>query len=409
MKLITKTFLVSLLIFMVFAGAAFASTVDRYLADGRKLVLEAEQANKDNRPDKRDVLFKDAIKTYTRLLKEYPKSVEAAQAQLEIAKVQEKLGMMGIGKAKSRHETEALQSYTRIRMQYGQSRQKLEAKFGSDASHVQQIVNEANNRHDALAKNLDKISSKKPLYKIMDFLVDLTGRRPWLSYWLAIIIITVIVKILITPLTKAQFKGMREMQRIQPLIKEIQEKYKGNQRELGEKVMALYKEHGINPFASCLPLLIQLPIMLLLYNMIRLYEFQFQNGYFLWIGSPLSKIFPWVAANLSQPDIPLVVLYTISMIISMRLSNVDPTQAQQQKIMSLYMPILFAFLFKSFPSAFLLYWLVFNILTTSQQYFIIHGHVEPVIATEPSTSKIVEEKPQTKPSGARSRSRRRRR
>ena len=104
-------------------------------------------------------------------------------------------------------------------------------------------------------KRLDKVPDD-----VGEALELLTGKKPGFSYWFAIIMLTVIIKLATTPLTKAQFKSMKEMQVIAPLIKEIQAKHKGDQKVIGEKTMELYKEHKINPFASCLPLLVQMPI-----------------------------------------------------------------------------------------------------------------------------------------------------
>jgi YidC/Oxa1 family membrane protein insertase len=233
------------------------------------------------------------------------------------------------------------------------------------------------------------------LYQVIDTLVKLTGSKPAFSYWFAIILITIVVKLLLTPLTKAQFKAMKEMQKVAPLVKEIQEKYKGDQQTIGQKTMDLYKEHHINPFASCLPLLIQMPILLMLYQTIRMYQFQFEKGAFFWIGSALSHFKSvtvpvgtagqvWVTArNLAEPDLILVLLYLVSMYVSTKLSNVDPTQAEQQKMMAILMPVMFAFLFAGFPSAFLLYWLVFNVIQTTQQYLILSKHGEPLPVPAP--------------------------
>lgn len=252
-----------------------------------------------------------------------------------------------------------------------------------------------------VADELDARNSRYKLfgvnfYKIIDTLVKLTGSVPAFSYWFAVVLITIIVKLLLTPLTKAQFKAMKEMQKVAPLVKEIQAKHKGDQQTIGSKTMELYKEHHINPFASCLPLLIQMPILLMLYQVIRMYQFQFEKGMFLWIGSALSHMTSvtmpiggggqvWVTArNLAEPDLVLVLLYAVSMYISTKLSNVDPTQAEQQKMMAILMPIMFAVLFAGFQSAFLLYWLVFNVIQTVQQYLILYKHNEPVPATGPA-------------------------
>lgn len=360
---------------------------EQMFAEGKKLMMQADQADKANKPTERDELYDRAVKQLRKaaggggLFSSQARltPVDAASARLMVAEAYEKSGITE--KEQSESLNKAILEYKAIEAAYNDPPDKLRSKYGSDTQAIQAVYAQAQNKHEELTQEIDRRNASHPLYQLIDFFVAITGRRPAVSYWLAIVIITVIVKILITPLTKAQFKGMREMQRIQPLVKNLQEKYKENQKELGEKIMALYKEHGINPFASCLPLLVQLPILWFLYYMIRLYEFQFARGTFLWISPELGDKFGWVASNLAQPDIPLVVLYTISMIISMRLSNVDPTQAQQQKMMSIYMPILFAFLFRTFPSAFLLYWLVFNILTTVQQYYIIHGGQEPLTAT----------------------------
>ena len=296
----------------------------------------------------------------------------------------------------------------------GRTLQDLAEDYGAkEARNIRELVAQAQAYEEHAGQKIDGQNSGKILYKIMDTLVAVTGRISWFSYWFGIILLTVIVKILITPLTKAQFKSMREMQRLQPLIKEVQEKYKGDQRIMGEKVMELYKEHGVNPLAGCLPILIQMPILILVYTMIRYYEQQFAGGTFLWIGwKPLEHLFSiplmgrpvWLtAANLAQPDLILLVLYTISMVISQRISIVDPTQAEQQKMMSIIMPIMFFFFIGYLPSAFVLYWLTFNILQTWQQYHIIHG-AQPIEAPAAPAAETSEQMP--RPSSRRRRRRR---
>ena len=275
---------------------------------------------------------------------------------------------------------------------------ELQADFGrTDGRIINDVVQRANAYYRLVGRRMDETNRGNVLYKMIDALVALTGRKPAFSYWFAIILLTVIVKILITPLTKAQFKSMKEMQRLQPLVKELQEKYKNNKQELCVKTMALYKEHGVNPLAGCLPLLIQMPILIVVYTAIRYYEIRFATGTFLWIGFgpvvhkfsiPLMGRPVWVtAADLSQPDLILLVLYTISMIVSQRLTIVDPTQAEQQRLMSIMMPVMFFLIIGYLPSAFMLYWLTFNILQTWQQYHVIHGGraaVQPAEVTPPA-------------------------
>lgn len=284
--------------------------------------------------------------------KKAPDSLYAAKANLRIAIIQQY----------SFRDNKSIQA--------AQNGYKTIAKDYRDTD----IGKDAELRMMALEKTNDKINSSSTMYKILDWTVGLTGKNPAYSYALALLIITVIFKLVTTPLSTMQFKSMREMQRIQPMIKELQVKYKDDQKVLGEKTMQLYKDQGVNPFASCLPILVQMPVLMLLYKMVKLYEYQFSFGKFLWIGSSLVDKFPGILAkNLAHQDIPLLVLYTVSMYISQKLTPVDPTQAEQQKIMAYTMPLMFGVMMYwwAMPSAFMLYWLFFNIVSTLHQYHVL--------------------------------------
>jgi YidC/Oxa1 family membrane protein insertase len=212
------------------------------------------------------------------------------------------------------------------------------------------------------------------LYRVMDFMVNLTGRQTW-SYWLAILLISVLVKLALTPLSNKQYRSMKEMQKLQPYIKELQAKHKNDKEVLGKKTMELYKEHGINPMAGCTPLVFQLPIMYTLYYTIRLYQYQFSHGTFLWIGSPLSHMFPqYLGINLGQPDIPILLLYAASMYFTQKMTvtpTMDAQQAETQKMMAIMTPFMTTYFFLTYhlSSAFILYYLIFNILSTAQQKY----------------------------------------
>ena len=212
------------------------------------------------------------------------------------------------------------------------------------------------------------------LYRIMDYLVALTGRQPW-SYFLAILIVSVLVKLALTPLSNKQYASMKEMQKLQPYMAELQAKHKNDKELLGRKMMELYKEHSINPAAGCITMLPTIPIMYLLYYMIRLYQYQFSHGTFLWIGSGLSHMFPGILGiNLGQPDWPLLLLYAGSMYVTQRMTiqpSMDPQQAETQKMMTIMTPFMTTYFFYQYhlPSAFVLYYLIFNILSTSQQKY----------------------------------------
>jgi YidC/Oxa1 family membrane protein insertase len=207
-------------------------------------------------------------------------------------------------------------------------------------------------------------------YAVMDGLVKLTGGTAS-SYWLAIVLISVIVKLAVWPLSNKQYKSLKEMQKLQPHIKEVQAKYKNDKEMQGKKVMELYREHGINPMGGCGPMLVQIPIWYALVYTIRVYEYQFQHGSFIWIGSPLSHLYPqFFAVDLSQPDIPMLAIYALSMYVQMRMTvPADPQQAEQQRMMAVWSPLLMAYFFvqNKWPSAFLLYYLVFNLLSMLQQ------------------------------------------
>ena len=223
------------------------------------------------------------------------------------------------------------------------------------------------------------------LYKVMDFLVALTGRQTW-SYWLAILLVSILVKLALTPLSNKQYGSMKEMQKLQPSIQELQAKHKNDKELLGRKMMELYKEHGVNPAAGCAPLIVQLPILYMLYYMIRLYQYQFSHGTFLWIGSGLAHLFPNILAiNLGQPDWPLLIMYAGSMYITQRMTitpAMDPQQAETQKMMTIMTPFMTTYFFYQYhlPSAFVLYYLIFNVLSTAQQKYYLRkraGDIPP--------------------------------
>lgn len=200
------------------------------------------------------------------------------------------------------------------------------------------------------------------------------------SYGIAIILLTVFVKIILYPLSHYQFKSMMEMQKLQPHLKKIQEKYKKNPQEMQRRIMDLYREHKINPLSGCLPILVQMPILIILYQSVMSIKTQFINSSLLWAQSTNFRVvlftdtqFLWMP-SLLIPDFPLLLLYALSMYISQKLTIIptaDKAQLEQQKMMAWMMPILFTVMFRSFPAAFILYWLTFNILSTAQQIFVM--------------------------------------
>jgi YidC/Oxa1 family membrane protein insertase len=178
------------------------------------------------------------------------------------------------------------------------------------------------------------------------------------NYGVAIIILTILIKIVLWPLGTISYKSMNEMKKIQPLIEALKEKYKNDQAKLGQETMALYRAHKVNPLGGCLPILIQIPVFIGLYNTL-LYAIELrQSPFFFWIQD-LSAKDPYYIT-------PIVMGATQFIQQKMTPTVGDPTQA---KIM-LMMPIVFTFIFLNFPSGLVIYWLINNILSIGQQVYI---------------------------------------
>jgi len=178
------------------------------------------------------------------------------------------------------------------------------------------------------------------------------------NYGIAIILLTAVVRVVFTPLTYKSFKSMKDIQKLQPEIQKLQKKYKDDRAELNKALMELYKTHKVNPLGGCLPMLLQLPVFIGLYNLLASTIELRQTPFFLWIKD----------LSVKDPYYVLPIIMGITMLIQQKMtpSTMDPTQA---KVM-LIMPVIFTFFFLNFPSGLVLYWLVNNLLTIGQQYVI---------------------------------------
>lgn len=176
------------------------------------------------------------------------------------------------------------------------------------------------------------------------------------NYGVAIIFLTMLVRVAFIPLTFKSFKSMKDIQKLQPEIQKLQKKFKDNRVELNKAMMELYKTHKVNPLGGCLPMVLQLPVFIGLYNLLANTIELRQTPFFLWITD----------LSIKDPYYVLPIVMGITMLIQQKMtpSTVDPTQA---KIM-LIMPVMFTFFFLNFPSGLVLYWLVNNVLTIGQQY-----------------------------------------
>ncbi len=256
----------------------------------------------------------------------------------------------------------------------------------------------------ALERRIDSRNSRIYNYKIIDSMIKLTGSNPYFSYWFALLCVAVIAKGVTLPLTLKSTKSQREMAKIQPLIKKLQDEYKDDKATLNTKMMEVYKEHNINPLAGCFPMLIQLPFFIWVYTSIRYYEFHFAHGYFFWIHPSIGGHFKgMLGGNLSEFDIILTLIYAASNIVTMRMTpSPDPQQAQQQKQMSVMMTLmmLYMFLIYKWSSAFTLYWIMTNVIGAWQSYVYIYKPNRLEAEAKAANEKVVEvkAKPVTSPS-----------
>ncbi len=249
-----------------------------------------------------------------------------------------------------------------------------------------------------VANQKDLLYGFIPAYGLIDFLVKATGAIPSISYALAALVLAMVVRALIFPLSQHALMWGRQMAQLAPLTKELKEKYK-DPSEQGLKTMELYKEYGINPYGGCLPALIQLPLFLTVYKCMLHYRFQFASGTFLWINPATSaSTHGFFAPNLGMEDKTLIVIYGVSMGISTLLTPVsDPNNMKQHRMLGVRMSLMFAgmMLFGLFPvpAAFVLYWTFTNILATMQSLRAYRMPLPPLVKVNAPTGGVYATKP----------------
>ncbi len=193
--------------------------------------------------------------------------------------------------------------------------------------------------------------------QILNFFYGLTKTVGLPSYGLAIIIMTIVIKMLLYPLSVKQMRSLKITQKLQPKIKEVQERYKKDPQKAQMAVMEIYKQYGANPLSGCLPLLIQMPILIALYQ--SLYKTKFtEHAAFIWIPT------------LNNPD-PFFIMPVLAGVTTWAVSRMTTNmQDQTQKTMLYVMPMFIGFITYKLPSGLGLYWVVSNIVQVIQQYFI---------------------------------------
>ena len=203
-------------------------------------------------------------------------------------------------------------------------------------------------------------------YPIVSVLNFFNGIVP--NYGIAIILLTVLVRLLFWPLTHKSTVGMRKMQELQPKMKEIQAKFKDNPQRLQQETWALYKSEKVNPMSSCLPMLVQIPVFIALFNVLRS-AVELRYAPFLWIAD-LSEPEGLFAAYLPFGGLNIL---PILMAVSTGLQSAftpSTGDKSQQRMMMVFMPVMMLVMFYSFPSALSLYWFVSNLFSIVQMWMI---------------------------------------
>lgn len=201
------------------------------------------------------------------------------------------------------------------------------------------------------------------LQSFLTLFYNLSELLGYANYGVAIILMTIIIKMALYPLTVKQVKSMKAMQEMQPQMKKIQEKYKSKPEELQKQLAALYKESGVNPLAGCLPLVAQMPILIGIFYAIRDYQYAGAAPSFLWL------------TNLSDADpyYILPVLSALTTFIQQKQTTADASNPQM-KIMIIFMPLFIGWISCTFPSGLVIYWVVSNIMQILQQWWMYRSN-----------------------------------
>lgn len=193
-----------------------------------------------------------------------------------------------------------------------------------------------------------------PLFKILEFIHGFIG-----NWGFSIILLTLVVRGVLFPLTKAQYTSMAKMRLLTPKMQELRERYGDDRQKLGQETMKLYKNEKVNPLGGCFPLLIQMPIFIALYwTLMESTELR-HSPFILWITD----------LSVHDPYFVTPILYGISMFFIQKMSPTPVTDPMQRKII-MAMPVVFTFMFCTFPAGLTLYWLVSNCFTIFQQIII---------------------------------------
>ena len=201
------------------------------------------------------------------------------------------------------------------------------------------------------------------------------------NYGVAIILLTIAIRIVLFPLNQKSFKSMKKMQDLAPLLEPLKEKYKKDPKKLQAETMALYKKHGVNPMSGCFPMLLQMPILIAFFQTLRS-SVMLWGAHFLWIKDlsepdaiyTLPQSLPIIGNNVNLLPILMLIVFVLQQKMSPASMGGGSAQAaQQQKMMSMMMPIVFGVLFYNMPSGLVLYFTVSTVLGIGQQWLVRRG------------------------------------
>jgi YidC/Oxa1 family membrane protein insertase len=251
----------------------------------------------------------------------------------------------------------------------------------------------------------------KPIVIFLELMIKFFYRFTH-SYGLSIILMTIVIKVILHPLTRKSFQSMRRMSALQPKITELREKYKNNPQQLNKETSALYKREKVNPMGGCLPMILQLPIFYALYSLLS-GMVELRNQSFLWIKdlslpdtvAQIKMAIPLLGYRITDAA-GVVHAYTDINILPFIMTGTTLLQskltsggqaAQQGKMMTYLFPIMFFFIFWNMPSGLVLYWTIQNILTIGQQYYIDYnlkkkGQIQQTQAKSPEKTKTIYKK-----------------
>lgn len=200
---------------------------------------------------------------------------------------------------------------------------------------------------------------------LLTYAFQLTEMVGFPSYGVAIILLTIVIKAILAPLTVKQIKSMKAMQELQPRMKAIQDKYKNDPQRMQQEMGNMYKEMGVNPLAGCLPLLVQMPFLIAIFYALQNYPYDPNFVQFLWLPS----------LGETDPYYILPVLSAVSTWLMSRQTSQGATgaAASQQKMMMWFMPLFIGYISLNFPAGLVIYWIVSNVFQFVQQHFIYKG------------------------------------